>query len=139
MRAGTTSCTAAACALGEGSVAPRAAASDPTDSPVRYRPCAVCGELMNRFNFANCSGVILDSCKPHGVWFDPDELRRIVEFIRGGGLDMARDKERVSLELERRRLAQADAYLEMRPSDLRSPVPDSIAATRDLLRFLFDK
>lgn len=94
---------------------------------------------MNRFNFANCSGVVLDSCRPHGVWFDPDELRRIVEFIRGGGLDMARDKERLSLELERRRLAQAAAYSEQRPSEFQPPVPVSVAATRDLLRFLFDK
>lgn len=125
--------------LGEGSLIPRPPVSDPQSSPIVYRPCAVCGELMNRFNFANCSGVILDSCKPHGVWFDPDELRRIVEFIRGGGLDLARERERRGLELERRRLAQSDAYLEMRPSDSRSPVPDSIAATRDLLRFLFDK
>lgn len=123
--------------LGEGALIPRPPLSDPQDSPIVYRPCAVCGELMNRFNFANCSGVILDSCKPHGVWFDPDELRRIVEFIRGGGLDLARDNERRSLELERRRLAQSDAYSERRPSEFQAPGPDSIAATRDLLRFLF--
>jgi Zn-finger nucleic acid-binding protein len=125
--------------LGEGSSLPGPSVSDPQSSPIVYRPCAICGELMNRFNFANCSGVILDSCKPHGVWFDPDELRRIVEFIRGGGLDMARDKERRSLELERRRLAQAAAYSEQRPSEFQPPVPDSVAASRDLLRFLFDK
>lgn len=125
--------------LGEGSLIPRPPISDPQSSPIVYRPCAVCGELMNRFNFANCSGVVLDSCRPHGVWFDPDELRCIVEFIRGGGLDMARDKERLSLELERRRLAQAAAYSEQRPSEFQPPVPVSVAATRDLLRFLFDK
>jgi Zn-finger nucleic acid-binding protein len=125
--------------LGEGSLLAGPPVSDPLSSPIVYRPCAVCGELMNRFNFANCSGVVLDSCKPHGVWFDPDELRRIVEFIRGGGLDMARDKERLGLELERRRLAQAAAYSERRQSEFQPPVPDSIAATRDLLRFLFDK
>lgn len=125
--------------LGEGSLLPGPPVSDPQSSPIVYRPCAVCGELMNRFNFAGCSGVVLDSCRPHGVWFDPDELRRIVEFIRGGGLDMARDKERRSIELERRRLAQADAYSERRPSEFQDPVPDSIAATRDLLRFFIDK
>jgi Zn-finger nucleic acid-binding protein len=125
--------------LGEGSFLPGPPVSDPQSSPIVYRPCAVCGELMNRFNFANCSGVVLDSCRPHGVWFDPDELRRIVEFIRGGGLDLARDKERRSLELERRRLAQATAYSEKRPSEFQPPVPDSVAASRDLLRFLLDK
>ena len=83
--------------LGEGSLLSGPPISDPQSSPIVYRPCAVCAELMNRFNFAGCSGVILDSCRSHGVWFDPDELRRIVEFIRGGGLDLARDKERRSL------------------------------------------
>ena len=48
----------------------------------------------NRINFAKCSGVIVDVCKGHGTWFDRDELTRIVEFIRGGGLDAARAKER---------------------------------------------
>lgn len=125
--------------LGEGALIPRPQVSDPQSSPIIYRPCAVCGELMNRFNFASCSGVVLDSCKPHGVWFDPDELRRIVEFIRGGGLDLAREKERLSIELERRRLAQASAYSERRPSEFQPPMPDSIAATRDLLRFMLGK
>lgn len=125
--------------LGEGSLLAGPPVSDPQSSPLVYRPCAVCGELMNRFNFANCSGVILDTCRPHGVWFDPDELRRIVEFIRGGGLDVARAKERRGLELERWRLDQSVAYSERRPSEFQPPVPDSIAATRDLLRFLFDK
>jgi Zn-finger nucleic acid-binding protein len=123
--------------LGEGSLLPRPPVSDPQSSPIVYRPCAVCGELMNRFNFASCSGVILDSCRPHGVWFDPDELRRIVEFIHGGGLDLARENERRNIELERRRLAQADAYSEQRQSEFQAPMPDSVAATRDLLRFLF--
>ncbi len=52
---------------------------------VRYVPCPKCGQLMNRVNFARCSGVIVDVCKEHGTWFDADELRRIVEFIYTGG------------------------------------------------------
>lgn len=32
---------------------------------VRYVPCPVCRRLMNRVNFANCSAVIVDVCKPH--------------------------------------------------------------------------
>lgn len=122
--------------LGEGSVIPRAAASDPTDSPVRYRPCPGCGELMNRFNFANCSGVILDVCKPHGVWFDADELRRIVRFIRAGGLDMARSKERAQLELERRRLTLAAEDAARGASAFQPRMPDSVASARGLLDFL---
>ncbi|MBI4061833.1 MAG: zinc ribbon domain-containing protein [Elusimicrobia bacterium] len=124
--------------LGEGSPLPAPAASDPSSSPIAYRPCAVCAELMNRFNFAGCSGVIIDVCKPHGVWFDPDELRRIVAFIRGGGMDVARAKEQSRLEHERRRLERAmDDRL--RASDgFQSPGLDSVASARDLLRFLLD-
>jgi len=53
---------------------------------IRYRPCPVCDKLMNRFNFGHASGVILDSCKYHGLWFDRDELRGVMEFIDHGGL-----------------------------------------------------
>src|SRR5262249_9204794 len=67
----------------------------PDDPPgnieaIRYRPCPVCGDLMNRVNFAQCSHVIVDVCRAHGTWFDKDELRRIVEFIRLGGMDKVR-------------------------------------------------
>ena len=74
---------------------------------VRYVGCCVCGTLMNRINFAGCSGVIVDICKPHGIWFDREELRRIIAFIRGGGLDKARESERQKLEAGRRRLDAA--------------------------------
>lgn len=124
--------------LGEGSVLPAPRPSDPQSSPVVYRPCPVCSELMNRFNFAGCSGVILDACKPHGVWFDPDELRRIAAFIRGGGLDMARAKELRKLEVERRRLEQAAEDLQRGPDGLSRRVTYSIGASRGLLGFLLD-
>src|SRR3954471_17919971 len=74
---------------------------------IRYLPCPVCQTLMNRVNFAHCSHVIVDVCRQHGTWFDKDELRRIVEFIRGGGLDMARSEEIAELERRRRALASA--------------------------------
>ena len=73
---------------------------------VRYVPCPVCKKLMNRVNFARCSNVVVDVCKGHGTWFDRDELRRMVEFIRGGGLEAARAKEMAELE-ERQRQANA--------------------------------
>jgi len=125
--------------LGEGSLLTAPAASDPLASPIVYRPCPVCAELMNRFNFAGCSGVILDACKPHGVWFDLDEIRRIAAFIRGGGLDVARGKEKRRLELERRRLDQAQADPESWRGGLEQPLPDSISASRGLLRFLLGR
>jgi Zn-finger nucleic acid-binding protein len=74
--------------------------------PVRYVPCPECGQLMNRLNFARCSGVIVDMCKGHGTWFDREELRGIVEFIRAGGLEASRKKEKEQLSEERQRLQQ---------------------------------
>jgi hypothetical protein len=67
---------------------------------------------MNRVNFARYSGVIMDVCKEHGTFFDRDELRRIVTFIRGGGLDRARDRERERLVEEQQRLRRAQLDLE---------------------------
>jgi Zn-finger nucleic acid-binding protein len=72
------------------------------EKQIRYLPCPVCGDLMNRVNFANYSNVIVDVCRAHGTWFDRDELRRIVEFIRAGGLDKARAREIANLEEDRR-------------------------------------
>ena len=85
--------------------APPATRSVPVGE-VRYAPCPRCGAMMNRVNFARISGVVLDTCRAHGTWFDRDELRRIVEFVRAGGLEASRERERQALEEERRRLEQ---------------------------------
>jgi Zn-finger nucleic acid-binding protein len=77
------------------------------ETVIRYVPCPVCNKLMNRINFAKCSHVVVDVCALHGTWFDRDELRRIVEFIRAGGLDAARAKEIAALEEQRRSLKAA--------------------------------
>lgn len=69
---------------------PPAQPAGPVSLALSYRPCPQCGKLMNRVNFAQVSGVILDACRPHGSWFDKDELRRLIGFIRGGGLEKAR-------------------------------------------------
>jgi hypothetical protein len=59
---------------------------------------------MHRMNFAKCSGVIVDVCRPHGVWFDMNELHRIVQFIKAGGLDRSRANEKAAIAEERRRV-----------------------------------
>ena len=61
--------------------------------PVQYRPCPACAQRMNRVNYAKRSGVVLDVCKAHGIWFDQDELHRVLAFITEGGLDRARELE----------------------------------------------
>jgi Zn-finger nucleic acid-binding protein len=60
---------------------------------VQYRPCPTCQLRMNRVNYARRSGVVLDVCKEHGIWFDRDELRRVLAFISEGGLDRTRELE----------------------------------------------
>lgn len=70
--------------------------------PVQYRPCPACRQRMNRVNYAKRSGVVLDVCKAHGLWFDKDELRRVLAFIAGGGLDRARELEIEALKEARR-------------------------------------
>jgi Zn-finger nucleic acid-binding protein len=94
-----------AAVLGAASPAPSNAVKE-TGARVRYVPCPECDQLMNRINFARCSGVIVDVCKGHGTWFDHEELTEIVEFIRAGGLEASRAREKTELAEERRRLRQ---------------------------------
>jgi len=102
-----------------------------TPTKVRYIPCPDCQQLMNRKNFAHISGVIIDVCKMHGVWFDCDELGRIIGFVTKGGLDTAR---KVELEAMQRQRQQASAGT-LGPSSL-----DETQATllEELLRVLRD-
>jgi Zn-finger nucleic acid-binding protein len=59
----------------------------------RYRKCPDCGKIMHRRNYAGSSGVIVDFCREHGVWFDADELPRILAWIRSGGLAKAKEEQ----------------------------------------------
>jgi Zn-finger nucleic acid-binding protein len=112
-------------------------------SKVKYVPCPECSQLMNRMNFARCSGVIVDICKNHGTWFDRDELSRIIEFIRGGGLNASRAKEKLAIAEEREQLRQEKLALDIRRSTSHGGGGDDsrvsgIASARDLLSFLLD-
>ena len=82
-------------------------------APISYVPCPDCKQLMNRSNFARVSGVIIDLCKQHGVWFDADELPKIIDFIDKGGLARSREKEKIALEEERSRLRDEQRKLAM--------------------------
>jgi hypothetical protein len=89
---------------------------------------------MNRRQFASCSGVIVDWCKPHGAWFDRNELKQIVQFIQSGGLNKAREKEKLEIEEERQKLRDERRKVEnLRAFDLAAS-PDS--RDSDVLGFL---
>lgn len=114
----------------------------PTPAKISYVPCPDCKNLMNRNNFARISGVIVDICRQHGVWCDAEELPRIIEFIRQGGLDHAREKEKIRLDEQRkaiidlqRQTARHDARFELNNAGFDSP---STTAIRHFVRFLFD-
>lgn len=96
-------------ALAPGVGAQNAAGQSVGQGQVRYRPCPECLSLMNRVNYARISGIIMDVCKEHGTWFDAHELPALLEFVRRGGLDVARQREVRSLADERRRLARERA------------------------------
>jgi len=109
---------------------------------VSYVPCPDCKQLMNRSNFARSSGVIIDLCKQHGVWFDREELPKIIEFVRRGGLDHARQKEKLQIADERNRLRQEQRQLAFEQYDFSESAMSrdsgSSLAVREFVRFLFD-
>ncbi|MFQ5654251.1 MAG: zf-TFIIB domain-containing protein [Planctomycetota bacterium] len=76
-----------------------------TSHPVRYLSCPSCSQRMHRKNFAGRSGIILDICADHGVWFDAFELEKILKFVAGGGLEEARrlEAERLERQINRQR------------------------------------
>ncbi len=99
------------------------------ETQIRYIPCPVCSKLMNRVNFAHCSNVVVDVCSQHGTWFDRDELRRIVEFIRAGGIEKARQRELAELEEQRRALKSEQIAT---PWDAKEPRESASSLLRDL-------
>jgi Zn-finger nucleic acid-binding protein len=101
-----------AAVLGGASPLPQPAHPELTLDEVRYLHCPTCRTLMNRVNFAGRSGVVVDVCRGHGTWFDRDELQHIVEFIRAGGLENARAREREQLEQARHHQPAAGASIE---------------------------
>ena len=79
--------------------------SPPSEAPrgsgkVFYRQCPECRSMMNRRNFGKRSGVVIDACKDHGMWFDARELSGILRWIRQGG--EARAQKRMESEKRHR-------------------------------------
>lgn len=60
----------------------------PPGSPVKYRECPRCQQVMRRTNFGTISGVVVDECVQHGVLLDPGELQAIETFVRVGGREL---------------------------------------------------
>jgi len=122
--------------LGDGSPLAGHKLPEPHEEHIRYIPCPHCRQLMNRINFANCSNVVVDICKGHGTWFDRDELRQIVEFIRGGGLEASREHMRHQLEFQR--VQHVEYRTETTTISFDDERLGGVSAARGLLKFLLD-
>jgi len=71
---------------------PRAAPAPSAAERVVYRGCPACREPMSRRNFGGSSGIVVDACKPHGVWLDSHELERVLAWVRAGGPERERQR-----------------------------------------------
>lgn len=103
---------------------PKPAASE--QSGPRYRECVVCKQLMQRRNFGQGkSGVIVDLCGKHGIWFDADELSQLIAWVRGGNVEAAlTDMARLSSSTDRLRRQKAIEQLRPKPKEPRRVARD---------------
>jgi Zn-finger nucleic acid-binding protein len=113
--------------------------ANPLGQPVRYLPCPACRSVMNRKNFGDSSGIVVDVCTTHGVWFDAGELPRVLAFAQAGGLERAR----LRRESEEKRLEREQRITEAlsRPMPVRQESNDFEALGRagiELIDFLAD-
>lgn len=46
--------------------------------------CPVCSSQLTRYQYCADSGITLDRCVQHGIWFDDGELARAVDYIQLG-------------------------------------------------------
>ena len=105
----------------------------PANEQVKYIPCPVCKNLMNRQNFAHISGVVIDTCRDCGVWLDNQELNRIVRFVQDGGLERAREfdrSDRVHAEQLKKHKTQVSDLPELLSRPNRPTIPADPSVTR---------
>jgi Zn-finger nucleic acid-binding protein len=102
------------------------------EQEIRYLRCPACDKLMNRQAFGRISGVVVDVCRSHGVWFDAGELTQVMQFVERGGLERAREREAEerSEQVRRLRAAQVGAVA----SDWRPEVDTDVRGYAELAR-----
>jgi Zn-finger nucleic acid-binding protein len=95
-----------------GSLADGGAPAQVQQGPMYIR-CPVCQNLMNHRSLAPGAKVIVDVCRAHGTWFDPNELPQIIEFATKGGLEKAEqrriERERLRHEKQAARMAASES------------------------------
>lgn len=109
---------------------------NPLAQKVTYRPCPLCAKLMHRRNFGGLSGVIVDICTLHGIWFDAGELPSVLAFVEGGGLERARQREREAERQLAQRVTLTHVNVGADDGELNLRFSDLAAAARELLDFV---
>lgn len=96
----------------------RGVAKPPLDTRVVYLPCPHCGATMNRGIFGRKSGVIVDTCRVHGTWFDAHELEACEAYVEAGGIEIAERyaREEKARALRDARVASQSQFVVNRPS-----------------------
>lgn len=72
-----------------------------------YKKCPQCHVVMHRRNYAKSSGIVVDVCAKHGMWFDIHELDEILNFIRSGLLLKQQEKSARLAKLETKKAKTA--------------------------------
>ncbi len=74
-----------------------AAAPDSDTEPLRR--CPGCGQLMEKVNYDETSGIMIDTCIDHGVWLDEGELERVEAWIEANREELAPIREKLHAEI----------------------------------------
>jgi Zn-finger nucleic acid-binding protein len=72
---------------------------------IHYMKCPECRILMNRVNFGQRSGVVIDQCIIHGIWLDNGELTHLQEWKKAGGQLLQQEH---AAEMEKQQQRQRD-------------------------------
>ncbi len=78
----------------------------PKQQKIRYLKCPDCRKHMNRVNFGQRSGVVIDQCIIHGIWLDSGELTHLLEWKKAGGQLLQQEQ---AADLEKQRQQQQNA------------------------------
>lgn len=113
---------------------PKPRPENPLNQRVVYRACPACRVLMNRRNFGGTSGVIVDICARHGLWFDRGELPRVLAFVERGGLE----RERATIAENARQERAATRLATLKSDGEEFPPLDLGGAARELLELVID-
>jgi Zn-finger nucleic acid-binding protein len=90
--------------------------------------CPRCGILLEPFNYAGDSGVIIAKCRNcGGLWLDGGDLERVVAVVSASDQDLERDIKRFSADLHEQEVRQ-DALEQHDGTPLADPLGSVIAS-----------